>query len=110
MADFQLGTLRSKVSLPSPDSLPPNSQCMNTASCTPVTVTPPSILRHRDLNLHLPRPGHSALALPLNHNNRYILNDKSGYVGRWGGDMCRWVCREVGGGDVWRWVCREVGW
>ena len=69
--DSELETLRSKVGPPSLDSLPPNSQCMNTASCTPVTVTPPSILRHRDLNLHLPRPGYSALALPLNHNNRY---------------------------------------
>ena len=29
--DSELETLRSKVGPPSPDSLPPNSQCMNTA-------------------------------------------------------------------------------
>ena len=61
--DSELETLRSKV------NLSPNSQCMSTTSSTP--VTPPSILRHRALNLHLPRPGNSPLSLPLNHNNRY---------------------------------------
>ena len=74
-ADFQntlqqgnseLETLRSKVGLSSPESVPPKSLCMNTATCTPVTVTPPSIFRYKDLIFHLPRPVNSALILPLN--------------------------------------------
>ena len=38
--DAELERLRSKVGPPSPESLHPNSQCRNTASCTPVTVSP----------------------------------------------------------------------
>ena len=47
------------------------SQCMNNASCTSdMTGTTSSIPRHRVLYCHLPTPGNSTLALPLNQHNR----------------------------------------
>ena len=96
--DSELETLRTIIV--SPLIIVPNhsllytSQCnnYNTASHTPVAVIYSTL--HTQARGPEPPPPQTwnLSSVSASQPQQQVLNDKSDYVGSWGGDVSRWIC------------------